>query len=205
MKEKFRLKNMEGLLSSYGTLAIISLNIIIFIALKLLPDITNDVVLNPYINDIVKKPWTLITVFFSHEVFIHILANMALVLFFGSAMEKITNAKTVIIIYMISGFIGSLTFIPIAPLLGYTSYATGASAAAFGVAAAYGAMRPEAKIAGYKAITWVYSLFAVNAFLTIAAILKINNTDTAVGSAAHAVGIIIGGIYGLYIKKTIKQ
>lgn len=201
MKKNFRIKNMEGWSKSYGTLAIISINIMVFIALKAFPNITNELVLNPYVEDIIKRPWTLVSVFFSHEAPIHIISNMALILFFGTALEKVTNAKTIIIVYMISGFIGSLTFIPVAPLIGYTTYATGASAAAFGIVAAYGAMRPDTKIAGYKAITWTYTLFAVNAFLTIAAVLKITNIDSAVGSAAHAVGIIIGLIYGYMLRK----
>lgn len=59
---------------------------------------------------ILERPWTLVTVFFSHELPIHIIVNMALLFFFGLELEKATNAKTVILVYLAAGLIGSMTF-----------------------------------------------------------------------------------------------
>ena len=177
-----------------GTLAIIFINIVLFIVINMIPGIGDKLLLNPKINMIMQRPWTLVTVFFSHEVLIHILANMGLLLSFGSKLEKITSSKVIFTVYLICGFVGSLTIIPVAYLNGFIGLVPGASAATFGIVATFAAMRPNTKVMGGTAKQWAAMLFIFNAVLWI---LK---PQISIGGGAHAIGIVIGLIFGYYLK-----
>ncbi|MBS4538970.1 rhomboid family intramembrane serine protease [Clostridium sp. D2Q-11] len=177
-----------------GTLVIILINMMIFIALNTIPDIGDKLLLDPKINIIMKRPWTLVTVFFSHEILIHIFANMGLLLCFGSRLEKITSSKIIFAVYLTCGFVGSLTIIPVAYLNGFSGLIPGASASVFGIVATFAAMRPNTKVMGGTAKQWAAMLFAFNAVLWI---LK---PQISIGGGAHAIGIVIGLIFGYYLK-----
>jgi membrane associated rhomboid family serine protease len=149
---------------------------------------------------VMNRPWTLLTVFFSHELHIHILLNMFLVLIFGTQLERETNAIVVFYVYLLSGFIGSLTILAYAPLIGYDGEPIpGASAAAFGIVTAYAALQPNKIILKSKSKYWMIALFIVNAVLTI------QNPHVSVGGPAHAAGIVVGLIFGYLLKKKVKS
>lgn len=186
--------------SNPTTLTLIFTNIIIFIALNTFSNLSGLFLLDPSINMVMNRPWTLLTVFFSHELHIHILLNMFLVLIFGTQLERETNAKVVFYVYLLSGFIGSLTILAYAPLIGYDGEPIpGASAAAFGIVAAYATLQPNTIILKSKSKYWMIALFIVNAVLTI------QNPHVSVGGPAHATGIVVGLIFGYLLKKKIKS
>ncbi len=75
---------------SPATLTIIVINIVFYIALNTVPNLADKLLLDPDL--ILERPWTLVTVFFSQEWFIHILGNMGLLFIFGRQLEKITSS-----------------------------------------------------------------------------------------------------------------
>lgn len=177
-------------------LTIICINLIVFIAINAFPNLREILLLNADPKIMLEKPWTLFTVFFSHELLIHILLNMVLVSIFGTELYKETNAKVVYLVYILCGFIGSLSIFIYAPLIGYNGgLIAGASAAAFGIVATYVILQPNTMILGSKAKYWLIALFIVNAILTI------RDPLVSVGGPAHAVGIIVGLLLGLLLKK----
>jgi len=180
----------KGIGGYNATLTIIIVNIIVYIALITVPNITDVLLLDP--DNIMEKPWTLVTVFFSHEFFIHIFLNMIFFFIFSRKLEKLTNSATVFIIYLTCGFIGSLTFMPYAPLIGWSGPVVGASAAVWGVAAAFAAMRPENYI--LKAKHWIVALFIGNT------VLLVLNPQAMIGATAHYAGIVVGLICGYLLK-----
>ena len=185
--------------SNPTTLTLIFTNIIIFIALNTFSYLSGLFLLDPSINMVMNRPWTLLTVIFSHELHIHILLNMFLVLIFGTQLERETNAKVVLYVYLLSGFIGSLTIPVYASQIGFDGeLLSGASAAAFGIVAAYAALQPNNIILKSKSKYWVVALFIVNAVLTI------QNPYVSVGGPAHAVGIVVGLIFGYLFKRRFK-
>jgi len=194
MNKNMTNKYKESIRDRQGTLAIIFINIVLFIVLNMIPDIGDKLLLNPKINMVMQRPWTLVTVFFSHEVLIHILANMGLLLSFGSKLEKITSSKVVFTVYLICGFVGSLTIIPVAYINRFSGLVPGASAAAFGIVATFAAMRPNTKVMGGTAKQWAAMLFIFNA------VLWILNPEISVGGGAHAIGVAIGLIFGYWLK-----
>ncbi|HHT42775.1 MAG TPA: rhomboid family intramembrane serine protease [Firmicutes bacterium] len=174
--------------------ALLLVNIVVFAALRIFPSLTDAFLLEPSLA--LERPWTLLTVCFSHELLIHMLLNMFLVLIFGARLEKETNAGVMLTVCVVCGFIGSLGTIAYAAAIGYQGAPiAGASASAFGLAAAYAALRPKAVVLKSKAVHWVAALFVVNALLTV------QNPQVSIGGPAHAVGIVIGLIVGYLLRK----
>ncbi len=188
-------KQKESIRIGKGTSVIILVNIIIFIVLNVIPDIGDNLLLSSDVNTVIRKPWTLITVFFSHEVLIHIIANMGLFFYFGSRLEKITSAKAVAIVYFIAGLMGSLTFPMTGLIVEQTGQIAGASAAVLGVVTAFSVMRPDTVVLKSKAKWWVLALVI---FSVLSAVIVPQSLDSGV---AHLTGIFAGLIYGFWLKK----
>lgn len=185
-------KVKKGLEGSNATLAIIVVNIIVYTALITVPNIADMLLLDP--DKVLEKPWTLVTVFFAHEWFIHIFLNMGFFFIFSRQLEKLTSSITVLFVYLACGFIGSLTFMPFAPLIGWSGPVVGASAAVWGSAAAFAAMRPDALILKGKAKHWIAALFVGNT------VLLALNPQVSIGAAAHYAGLVTGLICGYWLK-----
>ena len=194
MKERRKPKLNSGKSVVY---ALIAANILIFINLNFFP-VTRDVFLLDHTNYL-QKPWTLLSVFFSHENLLHLLANMGLLFFFGRELEKNIGGKKVLYVYFLAGLSGSLSIILYADYIGWSGAVAGASAAVFGVCAAYAILNPERMILRGKAIHWLISLFVVNLILTIL------NPELSIGGPAHALGVIIGVLFTMKIKKEKEQ
>ncbi|RSK27599.1 rhomboid family intramembrane serine protease [Bacillus sp. HMF5848] len=190
------MKLKEYFLRTPATLTLIVINILIFIALNVSSDLIDIFLLDPDLNNIMNRPWTLLTVFFSHEIHIHILLNLLLIFVFGTQLEMVTNKKMMFLTYILSGFIGNLAILAYAPLIGYSDGPiAGASAAAFGIVAVYGTIKPNNIILKSKSKYWVLALFIVNAILTI------QNPEVSIGGPAHATGIVVGLFLGYWYKK----
>jgi membrane associated rhomboid family serine protease len=99
--------------------------------------------------ELIYKPWTLITYFFTHDDIFHILFNMLFLYWFGKLVDEYLGAKRVIALYMIGGIAGGLTYIVLYNVLPYFqaqiegSRMLGASAAAFSVAVGASTLLPN--------------------------------------------------------------
>lgn len=194
------MKVKEYFSHNFAVLTLILINLGIYIALIINPDLSSLFLLEPNLNMVMSRPWTLLTVFFSHELHIHILLNMLLVLIFGTQLNRATNGMVVWGVYLLCGLIGSLVSLVYAPLIGYSGGPiAGASAAAFGIVATYVALEPNKIILKSKAKYWLIALFLVNAVLTI------QNPQVSVGGPAHAIGIIEGFVFGYLLKMFSKK
>jgi len=178
------------------TLGLILLNVLVFIGINAVPSLSEVFLLDPDLAMVLAKPWTLFTVFFAHQILIHIVLNMVVLFFFGKTLEKEASWKVLLSAYVLCGFVGSLSTLAYAAAIGYDGpLIAGASAAAFGVAATYAGLRPNAAILGSKAKHWVVALFVVNILLTI------QNPQLSVGGPAHAIGILLGLGLGYFLKR----
>lgn len=179
---------------SPATWTLLLINIIVFVALNVSPGLAGVFLLDPDL--VAEKPWSLLTVFFSHELLVHILLNMLLLFIFGTRLEKETNGRILHSVYVLCGFLGSLSILAYVASIGYEGGPiAGASAAAFGVVAAFAALQPDALVLKSKAIHWVIALFVVNVLLTV------QNPQVSVGGPAHALGIIVGLVFGYLLRK----
>lgn len=177
-----------------GTIGIVVINIFLYLMINFIPDLAENLLLSTDVNVILQKPWTLVTVFFSHKMHLHILLNMLLFLVFGSELEKITDKKTIFVIYFLAGLSGSLVIVPVSIIIGNTALIAGASASVFGIVATYAVLRPNDMIIKSKAKWWLRSLLILN---VVTIFIGSNASDS---SAAHLVGIFIGLVFGNLLK-----
>ena len=104
---------------------------------------------------------------FSHELLIHIALNMFLLLVFGTRLEKAADARVLFSVYVLCGFLGSLTIPAYASVIGYAGGPIAGALHLPGVAAACAALQPDAAVLKSKAKHWIVALFIVNALLTV--------------------------------------
>ncbi len=193
MVESILKKIKNSSFNSPATNILISLNVLNFIIIYIFPNSGKVLLLDP--QKLTQTPWTLISVFFSHEVLYHLLVNMGLLFIFGVELEKAVDARNVFFIYVLTGFLGSITIVLYSVIIQWTGPVAGASAATFGIAAAFAAISPNNIILKGKVKHWVLSLFIVNIIVTML------NPQVSVAAPVHALGIISGFISGLWIKR----
>lgn len=73
-----------------ATRALVIANIVIFAILRLAPGAREALLLDP--AAVWAKPWTLVTVFFAHELPLHLVVNLAILVAFGSRLESRAGA-----------------------------------------------------------------------------------------------------------------
>lgn len=188
-----------------GVLCLLFVNLILFALLNTYPSSRELLLFDPTLESMIQRPWTIVSVYFSHELLIHLVSNMMLLLYFGTQLEKLVGAKSVVFIYLVSGLIGSLTMPIVASFIEWEGLVMGASGACFGVVGAFAALRPYHKfiqgnskifnaLMGGNALTFAVLMFGMNAFIAI------TNPSVSIGAAAHGLGLIFGGGVGLWLK-----
>jgi membrane associated rhomboid family serine protease len=115
-----------------GLIQLIMINVIIFVALIIFkvilvlsgnPDIYQMILrqfmLPASIDSFIVKPWTLLTYFFTHEGFFHIIFNMLFLFWFGKIIVEYLGDQRAISMYVIGGIVGGLFYILIYNLIPY--------------------------------------------------------------------------------------
>ncbi|UCG54041.1 MAG: rhomboid family intramembrane serine protease, partial [Dehalococcoidia bacterium] len=108
-------------------LVIISINIGVFIAVQISPDLVSNLGLYSSTDLFLERPWGVITSMFVHQAFFHLFANMITLYFFGSFLNRLVGSRRILLLYFGGGIIGGLFFILLAP----PALAIGASGAVF--------------------------------------------------------------------------
>lgn len=144
------------------------------------------------------KPWTLITYFFLHEGFWHILFNMLFLYWFGRLINEFLGSKKVVNLYVLGGVIGGLTYILMYNIFPFFqdriagSVMLGASAGVFAIVVGAATYMPNYTFflifLGPVKIKYI-ALFYV--FLSFANSVGAN----AGGEIAHLGGALIGFFY----------
>ncbi|MEM7550264.1 MAG: rhomboid family intramembrane serine protease [Bacteroidota bacterium] len=161
-------------------------------------DIVRQLTLPSDLGDFLFRPWTIVTYFFTHEGFFHILFNMLFLYWFGKLIVEYLGSHKVVVLYIIGGLTGGLFFMLIYNLLPYFqdrvaySVMLGASAGVYAVTVAAATLLPNytfmlmflgpVKIK-YIAIFYVFLSFAQTV------------GDNAGGELAHLGGAFIGFYY----------
>jgi len=144
--------------------------------------------------------WQLVTYMFLHAGLLHILFNCWAIYIFGTEVEQALGRNSFIALYFSSGIIGGLMQTAMGLLLGshFAGEVLGASAAAFGLVAAYALLFPDR-------IILLFFIIPLRAryLLVLAAILAIIGMFTPdvgprVAHAAHLGGMITGILFIRY-------
>ena len=170
---------------------LILLNVVIFILqITLGRSFTNSFMLVS--SDIFSRPWILLTSMFLHGGVNHILFNMYALFIFGPILEQRIGAKRFLFVYILSGVIAAFfsSF--------FYKFALGASGAIMGMIGTLIILMPDLGLLLFFVIPmplWVAGI--IYALMDLFGIFF----PSGVGNIAHLVGMGIGLIYGLYLKK----
>ena len=168
---------------------LIAVNIAMFIATAIRPDIANYLAVTKPIFE--SRYWTIVTAMFVHANFTHILLNMITLYFFGTLCLQLMDRKWFLLVFFVGGIIGNLFFLLIAPMY---SAAVGASGAIFALGGVLAMMRPTLR---------VYLFFLIPMPLWLGIIIGFVLTAFAAGIAwqAHLGGLIVGLIVGFFLRR----
>jgi rhomboid family protein len=150
------------------------------------------------IPEFLRKPWTLVTYFFLHERFFHILFNMLFLYWFGKIIKEFLGGSKVVNLYVLGGLAGGLFYILIYNTIPHfadridASMMLGASAGVFAVVVGAATFMPNYTILlmfigpvriKYIALFYVFLAFAQS------------TGSNAGGELAHLGGAALGFFY----------
>ncbi len=202
-----------------GLIQIILINLIIFILINILRVVISisgntgtelysliiyQLALPSNIMTFLIKPWTLVTYFFTHERFFHILFNMLFLYWFGKIIYQFLGNNKLINLYILGGLIGGLLFILIYNLVPFysnrvdNSILIGASAGVFAVVVGAATYMPNYTFfllfLGPVKIKYIAIFYVLLSFFNI-------DGSNAGGELAHLGGAFIGFFYIQQLRK----
>ncbi len=192
------------------TFIIILINIICFIFFSIL--ISSNV---KFLDYIALKPsnilqakyiWTFVTSIFMHAGFFHLFVNMLSLFFIGSLIEKILGHRRYLGIYLTSGLFAGLFFVLSSLLFSrdFTTYAVGASGALFGLIGLLMLLTPNLPVYVMFIPIPIKIKYAAPGILILLWIISAVG-DVPIGNTAHLGGLLLGLIYGIYLRKKYKN
>ncbi len=145
-----------------------------------------------------ERPWTFVTSIFLHANFAHLFFNMFALFMFGIALESRIGSKNFIILFFLSGIIGSIGYMITAsnPLIP----AIGMSGAVYGILGALAILTPFM-------IVWVMGMapmpmIVAAIFWIVLEVFGVFAPRGNIASAAHLGGIFVGIVYGIYLRRS---
>jgi len=152
----------------------------------------------------IMKPWTLITYFFIHLSFFHILFNMLFLYWFGKMIQEFLGDGKAVILYVLGGLVGGLSYILLYNILPQFkevveySHMLGASAGVFAIVVGAAAFMPN-----YTMYLFLFGAVRIKYIAIFYVLLSFFNMpgSNAGGAIAHLGGAAIGYIYIIQLKK----
>ena len=145
-----------------GLIKIILINIIVFVSISVVQVVLtisglstfftmfiNKLMLPASLGTFILQPWSLITYFFLHMSFMHILWNMLFLYWFGKIINDNIGNNALISLYVLGGIIGGLFYMAIYNIVPYygervsDSLMLGASAGVFSVVVGSATLMPN--------------------------------------------------------------
>jgi len=180
----------KSLLSSPTILLIIA-NVLVFIAMLVSGDVGDcssavcQLLVQQNSSVLAGAYWELFTSMFVHFGFIHIIFNMFALYYFGRLNENSFSASSFLMIYFLSGLLGSVMTVVLLPA---DTISGGASGAIFGLVGSYVAIARRAQHMGF-ALIYAIILFVQSSILP------------GVNIYAHLFGLVGGLVLGLLFSK----
>lgn len=143
--------------------------------------------------------WTFFTSMFMHAGLFHLFANMLSLFFIGSLVEKILGAKRYVYFYLISGLFAGVLYIFFELLFPSGLGAVGASGALFGLVGLLVLLTPDLSVYIMFIPIPVKMKYAGPGILVVLWLISITG-GIPIGNTAHLGGLMVGLIYGLYLR-----
>lgn len=142
-----------------------------------------------------KMPWTFITSIFLHADLTHLFFNMFAMLMFGLPLESRIGSNRFLIVFFAAGILGSIGYMltsgdPMIP-------AVGMSGAIFGIMGTLAVLMPATMVfvGGFFPMPMIFAVvfWGISEFLGLF-------VPSGVAHGAHIFGLIIGVLYGFYLR-----
>lgn len=154
----------------------------------------------PVLNAFIFRPWTLLTYFFTHLDFMHILFNMLTFYWFGSIFQQLLGSRKLTAVYILGGICGGLLYLILHNTVPYLIAnpgigMIGASAGVYAIMVGAATIAPEYKmhLLFFGPIKIKYIAAACIFFSVIGL-----GTMNVGGNIAHLGGVLVG--YG-FVKR----
>ncbi len=190
-----------------GLTRLIIINVSVFVILKLLwlltrfgvapsfyTEVEKFMMISPVLNEFIVKPWTLITYFFTHFDFLHILFNMLIMYWFGVIFEEFLGSRKLVALYILGGLSGGFLYLILYNTIPYLMQnpgigMVGASAGVYAIVLGAATVAPEYRmhLLFFGAVRIKY-IAAVYVFLSVIGL----GASNVGGNIAHLGGIAIG-------------
>ena len=201
LKREFGIANMLNKLIYINVFSFLVLNIFSVIFSLLLIDISSIkelLMLPSSTEEVIKKPWSLISYMFIHDNFIHLLFNLIWLHFGGKLFLQYLNQKQLLYSYVLGGLFGGILFIiafnNLPALIPYSenAKALGASASVLAIFFAIATYIPNFQVSipfiGFIKLKHIALIYIILDFLNIP-------NGNAGGHIAHLGGAIFGFFY----------
>lgn len=198
-----RLKYLIGRLKynyKTGNLAIkliyINMGVYLFINLLSQINVRNKVIsflhLSSYAEDLLYRPWTLISYFFVHENFVHLFFNMLMLYVMGQFFYRSFSDKAFARFYFLGGISGGVFFLLYGLFSDYGSNLIGASAAIYSVFFAMVAYQPNLQVRLMFSQSPLKLSYVALGFLVLGFLFQSSNIG---GNISHLGGAVFGYFY----------
>ena len=194
-----------------GLVKIILINVIFFVSMSILQVVftlsgltslfvilLNKLMLPAELKTFIFQPWSLISYFFLHMNFMHILWNMLFLYWFGKIIHDNIGNNAIISLYVLGGIIGGLFYMALYNIIPYysemvsQSLMLGASAGVFSVVVGSATLLPNYTFyllfLGPVRIKYIALFYVLLSFLDVTG-------NNAGGEIAHLGGAFIGFLY----------
>tara|TARA_Y100000768_G_scaffold315357_1_gene250294 strand:+ start:2731 stop:3597 length:867 start_codon:yes stop_codon:yes gene_type:complete len=194
-----------------GLIKIIIINIIVFVSISFIQVILtisglssfftlliNKLMLPASLGTFILQPWSIISYFFLHMNFMHILWNMLFLYWFGKIISDNIGNNALISLYVLGGVIGGLFYMAIYNIVPYyservsDSLMLGASAGVFSVVVGSATLMPNYSfyllLIGPVRIKYIALFYVLLSFFDVAG-------SNAGGEIAHLGGAFIGYVF----------
>ena len=201
LKKEFGIANMLNKLIYINVFSFLVLNIFSVIFSLLLIDISSIkelLMLPSSTEEVIKKPWSLLSYMFIHDNFIHLLFNLIWLHFGGKLFLQYLNQKQLLYIYVLGGLCGGILFItafnnlPALIPFSENAKALGASASVLAIFFAIATYIPNFQVSipfiGFIKLKHIALIYITLDFLNI-------SSGNAGGHIAHLGGAIFGFFY----------
>tara|TARA_B100000959_G_C14975755_1_gene621474 strand:- start:960 stop:1829 length:870 start_codon:yes stop_codon:yes gene_type:complete len=194
-----------------GLIKIILINIIVFVSMSILEVFVTLSGLSEFFNSFLNKlmlpaslkvfifqPWSLITYFFLHMNFMHILWNMLFLYWFGKIIHNNIGNNAVISLYIIGGIIGGLSYMALFNIIPFydnhisESLMLGASAGVFSVVVGSATLLPNYTF--YLLFLGPVRIKYIALFYVLLSFFDVTGSNGG-GEIAHLGGALIGYLY----------
>ncbi len=194
-----------------GLIKIILINIIVFVSISVVQVVLtisglstfftmfiNKLMLPASLGTFILQPWSLITYFFLHMSFMHILWNMLFLYWFGKIINDNIGNNALISLYVLGGIIGGLFYMAIYNIVPYygervsDSLMLGASAGVFSVVVGSATLMPNYTF--YLLLIGPVRIKYIALFYVLLSFFDVTGTNAG-GEIAHLGGAFIGYIY----------